>query len=126
MTYRLSDAVRDEGYTFIVDSGPGCRSDILGNPDWSCSAAVCNSMIIACHADYWDFAYSCAHEIAEHRSGFQHSEAMWSEQAVIMHRWLKKLSQEQDKPERHHLLKWVMCLAYAIFLFAIALILGGK
>lgn len=130
MTYNLSDAVRDEGYTFVIDSAPGCRPDILGCPCWSCNAAACRGKVIACTADSWDYGYECAHEIAEDNNGFWHCENTWTDQCNIMHRWLKKLSLSKvvtvEQPERHVLLKWVMCLAYALFLVAIAIILGDN
>ena len=47
---------------------------------------------VALSADVWDNAYSAAHEIAEHRHGFRHSDLMFCEQSNLLAKWLKQLS----------------------------------
>jgi hypothetical protein len=85
----LRELVESEGYAFVVDPQPDMRPDGLGDAHAHARARVCRDGLIACRADSLDCAYSAAHEIAEHRFGFGHTESMWAEQANILARWLK-------------------------------------
>src|SRR5690606_27663366 len=96
----LSEGVAAEGYQLVVGElseltkGPeGLRP--LGEP--MNGVAVCEGYVIACPLDCWDFAYCVSHEIAEHRYGFQHSETMFSEQANILARWLRRATFARDR-----------------------------
>ena len=88
----LSDVVHQEGYTLRLASEPWREPDALGHPGADSGAAVCAGQVIACRADCWDYAYCCAHEIAEATYGFQHSADMFSYQANVLARWLKAVA----------------------------------
>jgi hypothetical protein len=91
-SYKLSDAVRDEGYTLEVCAQPWHHAQRLGNPLKGAPAVVCEDGVIACLEDSWDHCYSVAHEIAEAAYGFEHSADMFCRQANILARWAKQLA----------------------------------
>jgi hypothetical protein len=107
LNMKLSDAVRAEGYGLVVGPVEWCEENgfapvsgeliPLGEPNGP--VIVCerttskrHEFVIIVPDDSWDYAYSAAHEIAEHRDGFEHSELMWSEQANLLARWCKLLA----------------------------------
>lgn len=88
---RLSEAVRREGYEFLVMKSPWKVEKGLGNsePGWARVYVAGDRFGIACVADEWDYAYSVTHEIAEHLHDFRHSEEMFAHQCNLMQRFLK-------------------------------------
>lgn len=95
-SYRLSDAVRDEGAAFRVVKHPARVRGGLGKGSARMAARVyqrrCGGLGIACVGDSWDHAYSVSHELAEERCGFRHSELMFCEQANLLARWHRRRS----------------------------------
>lgn len=90
---RLSDAVRADGFTFVVRKSPARVKGGLGTGVPYMAARVYRardgSMGVACKADCWDHVYSVSHEIAESRWGFKHSADMFCEQANLLTKWLR-------------------------------------
>lgn len=95
---RLSDAVESEGYRFRA--GDWRNLIALGAPAPDSDVAICAPHQIVCPNDSWDYAYSAAHEIAEHRNSFTHSVETFSEQANILARWLKMAATSQPEGDR--------------------------
>lgn len=103
----FSDAIKSEGYGFAItpvewspENGfkPMGGYRPLGEPN--CHVIVCETesqldlFVIVAPSDTWDHAYSAAHEIAEHRHGFKHTDSMWAEQCMILSRWCKMLARD--------------------------------
>lgn len=95
---KLSKAVETApwglGMPFVVDSAPGLRPEVVGNPPdpETMAAALCEvpdgmSMFLACKADDWDHAYSAAHELAESRMGHTHTVDLFELQAELLAHW---------------------------------------
>jgi hypothetical protein len=99
MSFTLYDAVHSEGYSLVTFPRPWEHPDALGSRVEGSQAQVCAHNRIACIGDSWDHAYSVAHEIAEHRNGFEHSARMFAEQANILARWCRRLGAAIDKLE---------------------------
>ncbi len=95
----LSDLVVAEGFGFMINARPASLETALGEPNPYCCVQGLGQgeFAIACVADSIDYVYSAAHEIAEVRRGFKHSEGMFSEQAEILARWCQMLGREADE-----------------------------
>lgn len=92
---RLSDAVKAEGYAFVIRKHPARVKGGLGTGVPYMAARVYRRKDggrgIAAKADSWDHVYSVSHEIAESRWGFKHTADMAFEQASLLTKWLKGL-----------------------------------
>lgn len=95
----LKDLIEQEGYKVEYYVDPQSHPDAVGNPGKCPSASaqlLTNWRIAIKYTDGWDAAYSAAHEICEDRNGFVHSEAMFSDQANLLARWIKKLAHSYE------------------------------
>jgi hypothetical protein len=98
----LSDLVRLEGYTLVIDDAAPDHPEAKGHPqrDELCAQACAGNVIrirsgIA-ERDSW---YPVSHEIAEDRSDFSgHTQNMWREQLNILARWCARLAASQVRP----------------------------
>lgn len=93
---KLSYAIRNEGFLCKVVKHPSRVKGGLGKGFACMRARVYRSangqLGIAIVADSWDYAYSASHEIAECEYGFKHTADMFCQQANILSRWIKDLT----------------------------------
>jgi hypothetical protein len=86
--YKLSDAIREEGYEVVIDAVPGRHPDALGDTgDITVGAQVLSGDRIALRADDWGYAYGASHEICEVENGFKHSEDLFVDQCNLLNKW---------------------------------------
>jgi hypothetical protein len=105
----LADLARAQGFRLRLDDAPELSKDLVGDAGepgdtW---AQACENNIISVLRDKnqpekfpWDKAYNVAHEIAETRAGFMHTEKMWTEQCSILSDWVFTLGVTLDTVTR--------------------------
>lgn len=87
---RLAAFARSEGFELVPYHDPEQHPDALGERVPAARAQLLTGNRIAVPDFAIDHAYSVAHEIAEARCGHEHTVEVFSEQANILARWLKR------------------------------------
>lgn len=91
------DLLALEGFELVVDPHYSQRPDIMGNPECCHVGILLTGYRYAAVDECWMIVYGAAHEIAHMRAlergrGWDHDEDLWSEQADILARWVRKVA----------------------------------
>lgn len=98
--FTLRQALEIEGFELVVYASPPDHPDGLGNRKCCVNSMLLEGNRIALWDETWMACYGASHELAHglalrNGEGWDHSDELWSVQADLLARWLKRLAHER-------------------------------
>lgn len=90
----LTSYIKNVGFQPVVCARPWAHPDAMGNPGEDAVAAMLLGNRLAIASDDFTSACAAAHEILELHHGFEHSEALFADQAELMGAWLADMGKQ--------------------------------
>jgi hypothetical protein len=98
--YTIRQALADEGFEVVLFPSPPAHPDALGDRSCCTVSMLLTGNRIALGDETWMVCYGAAHELAHGlalraEKGWDHTDDLWSVQADLLSRWVKKLAHER-------------------------------
>jgi hypothetical protein len=98
--HTMRDALAAEGFELVVYDKPTEHPDALGDRECCVVSMLLTGNRIALWDESWMPCYGAAHELAHalalrNGKGWDHTEDLWSVQADLLARWVKRLAHER-------------------------------